>query len=105
MPSRCSGRPGGLTACEKALGLASIFILRLLQSMGRIGIKGTSQSIDRLIPLVGGQIAALARGGPLLGCLLGNQTRDVVAVFFIETPRSSELGSATNEKTQAEGLG
>jgi hypothetical protein len=40
-----------------------------------------------------------------LGCLLVNQTRDVVAVFFIGTPRSSELGSATNEKTQAVGPG
>ncbi len=45
------------------------------------------------------------RGGPLLGRLLGNQTRDFVAVFFIGTPRSSELGSATNEKTQAVGPG
>jgi hypothetical protein len=40
-----------------------------------------------------------------LGCLLGNQTRDSVAFFFIGTPRSSELGSATNEKTQAVGPG
>jgi len=52
-----------------------------------------------------GQIAALARGGPLLGCLLGNQTRDFVEDFFIGISRSSELGSATNEKTQAFGPG
>ena len=52
-----------------------------------------------------GQIAALARGGPLLGCLLGNQTRDFVEDFFIGISRSSELGSATNEKTQAVGPG
>ena len=52
-----------------------------------------------------GQIAALARGGPLLGCLLGNQPRDFVEDFFIGISRSSELGSATNEKTQAFGPG
>ena len=55
--------------------------------------------------LAEGQSCRASRGGPQGGCLLGNQTRDFVAVFFIGTPRSSELGSATNEKTQAVGPG
>jgi hypothetical protein len=46
-----------------------------------------------------------SRGGPQVGCLLGNQTRDFVADFLTGFLRRSELGSVTNEKTQAFGPG
>jgi hypothetical protein len=77
----------------------------MLQGAKRRGIKKPATQSRGFFIGFGGQIAALARGGPLRGCVLGNQTRDFVAVFFIGTPRSSELGSATNEKTQAVGPG
>ena len=53
----------------------------------------------------GGRIAALARGGPLFGVLTRKPNPRRCRVFFIGISRSSELGSATNEKTQAVGPG
>ena len=44
----------------------------------------------------GRRIVVHSRGGPQCGCLLGNQTSDVVADFLIGILRPSELGSATN---------
>jgi hypothetical protein len=52
-----------------------------------------------------GHIAALARGGPLTGVLTRKPNPRRCRCFFIGTPRSSTLGSATNEKTQAVGPG
>jgi hypothetical protein len=44
----------------------------------------------------GRRIVVHSRGGPQWGCLLGNQTRFVVADFLIAILRPSQLGSATN---------
>ena len=61
--------------------------------------------LDWFLSSCEGSLAARSRGGPQGGCLLGNQTRDFVADFLTGFLRRSELGSVTNEKTQAFGPG
>ena len=52
-----------------------------------------------------GQIAAHPRGGPLRGCLLGNQTRDSVAFFSLAPLAQASLARLPLKKPRPWGLG
>jgi hypothetical protein len=77
----------------------------MLQGAKRRGIKKPATQSRGFFIGFGGQIAALARGGPLRGCVLGNQTRNEVAVFSLELLAQASLARLQMKKPRPWGLG